>query len=51
MDKRLAATLRTFTNDQAMDRDTFTEEGRDDVRLLNDQELWLASGGEDIPTW
>lgn len=51
MDKlTLSRTLRTQLQ-QSIDRDVRVEDTRDEPRILDDFELALASGGDDIPTW
>lgn len=51
MDKfTLTRALRTQLQ-QAPDRDLRVEEATDETRILDDFELTLAAGGDDIPQW
>jgi hypothetical protein len=51
MDKfTLARALRTQIQ-QSPDRDVRVEEAKEDTRILDDFELALAAGGEEIPQW
>jgi hypothetical protein len=51
MDKMNFRALRTLFNDQRIERDGKPEDGQEEPRLLNEQELWLAAGGDDAPQW
>ena len=52
MDKMKFASLRTLFNDQRIDeRVGKTQDRQEEPRVLSENELWLAAGGDDAPQW
>jgi hypothetical protein len=51
MDKFTLARALQSRLQQSPDRDVRVEETNEDTRILDDSELVLAAGGEEVPTW
>ncbi len=51
MDKSKFTALRTLLNGQPVDSDVRPDAAQDEPRLLNELELLLAAGGDEIPHW